>query len=216
MPEALNARPATQIDYLSMLGLPFCQAPGVAQPDDDESAGPASVVFMFASFRYGNTGKKVDGENGEMVSKLVVKLSGENDGYVSKDSNGVFLLAFSTADESIGFLGSVSSALHDPEYSDMVFSAGIHSGVPSAVNPNKTSGRADYLGPPVNVSARCLAVACDDEKGFRKGNLAVAVTEMTYQTMGEERDTVFQSMGHFSLKGVENEVEVYAYTGAEK
>lgn len=216
MPEALNKRPATQIDYLSMLGLPFCQAPGVAQPDDDESAGPASVVFMFASFRYGNTGKKVDGENGEMVSKLVVKLSGENDGYVSKDSNGVFLLAFSTADESIGFLGSVSSALQDPEYSDMVFSAGIHSGVPSAVNPNKTSGRADYLGPPVNVSARCLAVACDDEKGFRKGNLAIAVTEMTYQTMGEERDTVFQSMGHFSLKGVENEVEVYAYTGAEK
>lgn len=216
MPEAHVARPATQIDYLQMIGLPFNQAPGVLGPDDDKTAGIPPVCFMFSSFRYASSGKKVDGQEASSVSELVVKISGENDGYVSKDSNGVFLLAFNTGEEGISFIKGISSALQDPSLEDMVFSAGMHTGAPSSVSPNKTSGRADYLGPPVNVSARCLALACDDDKGFRKGNVAIAMSAMTWETMDSgERDASMESKGHFSLKGVENEVEVYAFNGSE-
>jgi len=213
MPEELNKRPATQIDYLQMIGLPFNQAPGVPQEDDDKSAGLPTVCFMFASYRNGSTGKKVEGGDADAISMLTVKTAGENDGYVSKDSNGVFLMAFQNGEEAIAFVQGISSALQDPQYSDFVFCAGIHSGVPTAVNPNKTSGRADYLGPPVNVSARCLALACDDDKGFRQGNVAIAMTSFSFEMMeAGERDSM-QSRGHFSLKGVEEEVEVYSYAG---
>merc|ERR550537_861003 len=171
---------------------------------------------MFSSFRYAGSGKKVDGQEASSVSSLVVKLSGENDGYVSKDSNGVFLLAFNTGEEAVSFIKSISSALQDPSLEEMIFSAGIHTGAPSSVSPNKTSGRADYLGPPVNVSARCLALACDDDKGFKKGNVAIAMSAMTWETMDSgERDATMESKGHFSLKGVENEVEVYSYSGSQ-
>lgn len=215
MPEALAERPATQMDYLSMISMPYCQAPGVLGEDAEKGDEMPPVVFMFASFRLAATGKKVEAADGAHVSKIVIRESGQCDGYVSKDSNGVYLLAFSAPEDAITFVGNVSAALNDPSLEAMIFSAGIHTGVPSQVKPNKTSGRADYLGPPVNVSARCLAVACDDDKGFLSGNVAVAISQFTTETMDSGvRDSQLTSKGHFSLKGVESEVEIFGYTGA--
>jgi len=77
-------------------------------------------------------------------------------GYVTKDSNGIFLMAFNDPDSALGFSVDLGAKV-----TDLMFTAGVHIGTPTNIAPNKSSGRADYLGPPVNATARIMSLAAD-------------------------------------------------------
>merc|ERR1711918_6770 len=72
------------------------------------------------------------------------------------DSNGIFLISFHSVDSAIAFTEDVAGQI-----TDLTFTCGVHIGVPTSVAANKASGRADYLGPPVNATARLMALAGD-------------------------------------------------------
>lgn len=210
MPESLSKRPLTTVKYRSLIAHSLSSAPGIEQKD---GAHPA-CCFMFCNFRFAATGKKVDAGSAfaEKVASIVIREAGLNNGYVSKDSNGVYLLAFGSPNNAMGFVNKTADKLNEHLDSDgIAFFAGIHQGVPISVKPNKTSGRADYLGPPVNASARLLALASDSSKKFLGTIAAVGVSRDAYDELDAEARAMLESSGHYNLKGVANEMEVFKY-----
>merc|ERR1712070_461288 len=130
-------------------------------------------------------------------------------GYVTKDSNGIFLLTFPSADNACGFIINLSGYFKvNEEFSSITIAAGIHYGMPTTMCPNKLSGRADYLGPPVNASARLMALAGDKRAELLGDRKHVCVLSLVAkQTAKEFIPSLSPLPGKFSLKGVTGTVE---------
>ena len=103
------------------------------------------------------------------------------------------------------------AALQESENQDFKFCAGLHHGIPTSVAPNKASGRADYLGPPVNASARLLSLGAEEEK-FHVGNYAVAISSSAWMDIDDNGKRALDLVGNFQLKGIGHEVECFKYT----
>merc|ERR1712100_420849 len=182
MPVELNERPYTTLSGGTKLSMALGEAPGIVDPS-------AEIAFVFCTLKMGSAGaakgattmmddmKKADkrAEKGGAVknakaneaalSELIRTTAFASNGYVTKTSNGVSLLSFHSASEGCRFIKAMIDAAAGN--SDYVFYGGLHVGKPSSAFPNKGSGRCDYLGPPVNTSARILSLAA--EKRVQEG-----------------------------------------------
>jgi len=197
MPKSLMERPACTISA-PRRSLGYSGAPGVGEPEGT----PVAICFCTITNDSG-------GDDGEKIAaeKLADNCS-KNGGYVTKNSQGVCLLAFHTAEDGVGFLSSMSEWLAaDPKWT---FKAGLHLGPPSNIAPNKMSGRADYLGPPVNTAARLLSLASDKSDLFTKGVCSCAVSGSAWANIAGGKRECLESKGKFQLKGVEEEMEAFA------
>jgi len=209
MPSELNDRPATSFTYKERIAVPYALAPG----SQDDPAKRTAIALVFCSFS-SSTAEKNEVLTAK-IAELVTYAAKSSQGYVTKDSNGVFLLAFLNAGEAMLFAKEVYAKLGEAAYiaDNLQFKAGIHVGIPTSVSPNKSSGRADYLGPPVNTAARLLALAGDKSDLFQKCNIAVAVSASAWVNIPTgQRATNLVSTGFFHLKGVADKVEVFAYS----
>jgi hypothetical protein len=219
MPEALKDRPATSFSGCTMTMRPYAMAPGVG----DEEGGTVTLIFSTLTGKSAKTRRPSqvdldpDDEEGEgdsaadaaLCLNLMTTTALAHEGYVTKTSNGVSLLAFATPLQGFSFVQQIARELQSGEMERFKFCCGLHTGVPTSVAPNKASGRADYLGPPVNASARLLSLGAEEDK-FHVGNVAVAVSESTW--MGLDDKAGLELVGSFQLKGIGNEVECYKYT----
>ena len=231
LPDEIKDRPASVIEGCECCGKPYAQAPGVGDPEAD-------IALMFCTFSSNaaeaEKGNKSSGEKDEITKYEVTKdiaakvnadtlsiehmlmyLVEASNGYVTKTSSGVSLLSFPGAEDGVNFCTLVSETLKIPSNKCLDFCAGLHVGVPSEVSPNASSGRADYLGPPVNLSARLLSLASSQRNKFGDGNMSVAVSEMAHGTLDSEDRGSLASKGEFNLKGVEEPVECYAFMRGE-
>jgi len=210
MPSELNDRPATSLTYTERIALPYALAPGGFNPLHlNEKAAIGLVFCTFSS----STAQKNEALTAKL-SELVILAASTTEGYVTKDSSGVFLLAFNTGDAAMSFVMEVHSKMAEAAYVSeaLHFKAGIHVGIPTSVCPNKASGRADYLGPPVNTAARLLALAGDRTDLFQVQNVSVAVGLSAWVNVAAPvRAACLKSAGFFHLKGVQEKVEVFAY-----
>merc|ERR1712054_619436 len=201
--------------------------PGFVDPN-------AEIAFVFCTLKMGSAGaakgattmmddmKKADkrAEKGGAVknakaheaalSELIRTTAFANNGYVTKTSNGVSLLSFHSASEGCRFIKAMIDAAAGN--SDYVFYGGLHVGKPSSAFPNKGSGRCDYLGPPVNTSARILSLAAEKPE-FKKGGgtFGGAVGEPAYQKLESAEQAMLEPAGKFSMKGVSEPMQCYAF-----
>jgi len=197
MPMSLHERPAGKISAPRQ-ALGYSGAPGVGEPEGT----PVAIIFCtITNDSGGDDGEKIASDNLAMNCN-------KNGGYVTKNSQGVCLLAFHTAEDGVGFLNSMAAWLiAEPKYT---FKAGLHLGPPSSIAPNKMSGRADYLGPPVNTAARLLSLAGDKGDLFTRGLSACAISGAAWANIAGGRRECLESQGKFQLKGVEEEMEAFA------
>jgi len=222
MPTELSARPWSTMSGCIKLANAFGEAPGVATPG-------ASVAFVFCSLKLregaplpaaavaaadGKKKRRSTASGGGGANAGDVHLADmlrsacfNNNGYTTKTAGGVSLLSFHNADGAFGFVKDmVAQTAGNDAY---LFYAGVHCGNPTNVAPNKSSGRADYTGPPVNASARILALA-GDKPEIKKGNYGVGISGAAYNDLQNKGSLA--SAGKFPLKGVSEPMEVYAYT----
>merc|ERR1719164_32684 len=185
MPQDLNLRPYTTLSGCVKLSCAYGEAPGV-------KVKGADVAFVFCSMKIGGGDKGATAmmkdmkdadkkprrssvaaapknviKNEEYMAELLRTTAFANNGYVTKTSNGVSLLAFHSASEGCRFIRDICATLKSGDQG-ISFSAGLHVGKPSSAFPNKGSGRCDYLGPPVNTSARVMALTAEKPE-FKKG-----------------------------------------------
>jgi len=228
MPHSLRERPATTLSGCQMLMRPYATAPGVNSSEEDET--PVSLIFCTLTNKKSgkvrrpsqitgvvqNVDKTDDEEDGqafdaakalEITTTRVLK----HEGYITKTSNGVSLLAFPTPNAGFNFIADVVACIQEPENQGFKFCAGLHHGIPTSVAPNKASGRADYLGPPVNASARLLSLGAEDEK-FHVENYAVAISSSAWMGIDNNGTCGMDLIGNFQLKGIGHEVECFKYT----
>merc|ERR1711871_480591 len=236
MPEELAARPPSVVSGVEQIGLGYAQAPGVGEGGKFEEGKDVCIIFCTFQGQDFNDGdmdsKKADSKAAEEANnekwpihsamKSVVKedelttghimlyFAHQQEGYVTKTSNGVSLLAFPTAENGLRFVESVSDCLKQPGCAALDFCAGLHQGIPKDVSANLASGRADYLGPPVNTSARLLSLATTQRAKFGDGNMSVAVSEMAATTLDSEDRSTLEGCGEFLLKGIDSAVPCYA------
>jgi len=145
------------------------------------------------------------------MSGLLCATVFECGGYVTKTSNGVALVAFVNAQDGFQFINKMYTLLQTPACTNLTFRAGLHVGIPASVFPNKASGKADYLGPAVNATARLLSLAAETPS-FKWGNVSVAVSHSAWVEVDHNNRTEqLQLQGKFLLKGVADEVEVFAF-----
>jgi len=200
MPESICERPATSLSGCTMTATPFYMAPGV---NADEGT-TVTLIFMTLSKTEKGEEKKDDADAGDEECVTVVKeCTLDRKGYTTKTSNGVSLLAFHTPDAGYGFIKDVIGRISG---TDMKFAAGLHTGIPTSVAPNKASGRADYLGPPVNCSARLLSLAAEDAT-FHNGSNKVAVSSSTWMDLDSNYQKELEVAGQYQLKGIGDKVE---------
>jgi len=227
MPDSLKERAATSFSGCTMTMRPFATAPGVGAEEG------TAVTLIFCTLSGKASGKErrpsqitgvvqnVDKEGGDtddgscsvadaaLMLKLMTSKALTHEGYITKTSNGVSLMAFPTPDAGFNFVTDIAKELQAPELDRFKFCCGLHTGIPTSVAPNKSSGRADYLGPPVNASARLLSLGAEEEK-FHVGNVAIAVSSSTW--MGLENKEGLELVGSYQLKGIGNELECFKYT----
>jgi len=232
MPEELAKRPPSVISGVEQIGLGFAQAPGVAEAGKD-------ICIVFCTFQGQDFNGEVDGGgksdskaeeamandkwplHAEMKSackedelslpNILLHFSYQQQGYVTKTSNGVSLLALPTAENGMRFIDSISDLLKTPQCAPLDFCAGLHQGVPKDVQANAASGRADYLGPPINTSARLLSLATTQRGKFGDGNMSVAYSEMAVTTLDSEDRASLSQEGEFLLKGLDAAVPCYSH-----
>jgi len=131
-------------------------------------------------------------------------------GYVTKTSNNVSLLAFPNSQNGINFVADMCQRMQEPDFRAFKFAAGLHSGIPISVAPNKASGRADYLGPVVNCTARLMALAGDKPDIFVRGNAMAAVSVDVWNEIKENKENLDEA-GKFELKGVSEGMKTYVF-----
>jgi len=227
MPETLDARPYTTMSGCVKLSCAYGEAPGV-------KVRGAEVAFVFCSMKIGGVDKGAtammkdmkDGDkkprksstagapknahkNEEFMAELLRTTAFANNGYVTKTSNGVSLLAFHSSSEGCRFMRDICATVKSSDQG-ISFSGGLHVGKPSSAFPNKGSGRCDYLGPPVNTSARVMALAAEKPEFKKGGPCAGAVSTPAYETMDDAEKAMLESVGKFSMKGVKEPMECYA------
>lgn len=195
MPVALAPRPASGITCERQLTKGFHQAPGVGSEGKD-------VTFMFMAFK--GLGEGMEKETrAASLSDSIFEIIFPREGYVTKDSNGIFLMSFHSVDSAIAFTEDVAGQI-----TDLTFTCGVHIGVPTSVAANKASGRADYLGPPVNATARLMALA-GDKKDMIGGSSCLAVSEVAANSASNSKGTLTQLEGKFNMKGVSEAMTVF-------
>lgn len=195
MPTELFARPATNISGGTQLLLGYLNAPGVEVP-------ASAVAMVFCSLTDSAGGAKAD----EAVIAVMDECAAAQKGYITKTSNSITLLAFHTTDTAMAFCRDINTKCTTTNPS-LRFTAGVHHGPPVSVSPSKTTGRADYLGPVVNATARLMGLAADN-KAFKAGNVSVAVSVVAYNTL--EQKGGLQAAGKFNLKGISAGMDTYA------
>ena len=129
------------------------------------------------------------------------------EGYITKTSNGVSLLAFPTPTQGYEFINDVKGEIESNP--SLQFAAGLHTGIPTSVAPNKASGRADYLGPPVNCSARLLSLAGEEDKFAASDNLRIAISSSSWMDIDNDMRQNLEIAGQYQLKGIGDKVEVF-------
>jgi len=169
----LASGPASQSQCASidapMVALPYHRAPGVSESFVDDTPSRKAkekVAFMFIKL----TGH-YDSVNGDVRQEIVDMLEAdifEAGGYVSVKtaSRAVFFVAFPSANQGLTFLRTIQESVYNwvndghQEQADepLCLAAGLHVGAPFSVFPNPQTGRAEYVGPPVNTAARLLAL----------------------------------------------------------
>jgi len=196
-----------------MLARPFSLAPGAIAEEG------TAVTLIFCTLGPGKTGEEGEDDDaadtgGDLspVQKKCVEIIQTHvlarEGYITKTSNGVSLLAFNTPTQGFEFINDIKGELDsNPE---LKFAAGLHTGVPTSVEPNKASGRADYLGPPVNCSARLLSLAGEEDKFHAADNLYVAVSSSAWMDIDNGLKETLELAGQYQLKGIGDLVEVFA------
>jgi len=155
-------------------------------------------------------------ENVRAGADLLNQTTFAHGGYVTKTSNNVSLLAFPNSQNGINFVADMFQKMQEADFKAFKFAAGLHSGIPISVAPNKASGRADYLGPVVNCTARLMALAGDKPDIFVRGNCMAAVSVDTWNEIAEHKDKLHEA-GKFELKGVSEGMKTYMFepAGAE-
>jgi len=229
MPNELNTRNSTTLTGCVKLACSYAEAPGVLRPG-------SKIALMFCSLKFAGGQDKTatrmlaDQKKDKRASKddkvakgqkqddafladLMRTCAFSNNGYVTKTSGGVSLLTFHESANGLGFVKDVMAACVQQTDKPLAFHAGLHLGTPSSAFPNKGSGRADYLGPPVNTSARLLALSCDkgDFKSGDAGQYGCAISRMAYDTLDEAEQNKLHSTGKHPLKGVKGDTECFAY-----
>merc|ERR1712072_532667 len=220
LPEELNMRPDTRMQG-GMRTLPYSMAPGI-----ENDGTPVTLVFcMMKGAEDTSSGaeaadKDLDKAAGGGAVKQVANTQGlniktiatVNNGYVTKDSHDVVLLAFHNAENACKFSCDVCTAIKLPEHAGMRFIAGIHTGVPSSAVANKASGRVDYLGPMVNTSARLMGLAASNP-AFSDDQVKVALSEPANNSLPTSMDSPWRRFikkaGSFRLKGLDEDIEVH-------
>jgi hypothetical protein len=220
MPEALKDRPATTLSGCTMMMRPLSSAPGVNAEDET----PVSLIFCTLTNKASGKTRRPsdvtgvqqnvddDGAEGESphdaakALELVTTNALKFEGYITKTSNGVSLIAFHSPNNAFNFIQAIVAGIQEPDNEGFKFCAGLHTGIPTSVEPNKASGRADYLGPPVNASARLLSLGAEEDK-FHTGNYAIAVSSSSWVDL--EDKSSLELVGNFQLKGIGHEVECY-------
>jgi len=232
MPLCLRERAKTSFSGCTMLTRPYQMAPGAGE--DFEEGDSVSLIFCTLSCKASGKEKRVsvagvtmnadapakdgddkdeeeDLEGAAIALEMIQTTALAREGYITKTSNGVSLMAFANGDLGFGFIQDIAAKIQMPGFEKFKFCAGLHTGIPTSVSPNKASGRADYLGPPVNASARLLSLAAEDTQ-FHNGNVAVGVSSAAW--MGIDNDVRSKSLkvvGQFQLKGIGNEIEVFGF-----
>lgn len=220
MPKELCARPATSMSGCMKLSTMFAEAPGVATPGGgvafvfcnlkfNGAEGQATEIEAEKKPRRSSAGRapKNNAKNEEFLSDLLRTTTFSHKGYVTKTSNGVSLLAFNSSSEALRFIKDIAAAV--VAKGNLTFSAGLHFGTPTNVHPNKASGRAEYLGPPVNVAARIMALTTNE--AFKaSGGCTCAVSQDAYTNLDDGDKGAMNSAGKFPLKGVAEAMEVYS------
>lgn len=144
-------------------------------------------------------------------SDLLNARAAAHGGYVTKTSNGVSLLSFPTEEDGFSFTKDLAAQIVGVEHGKFSFNVGLHTGIPISVAPNKASGRADYLGPVVNATARLMALSMDKKELFKKGNSAAAVSIDSYEVLSAASQAELVHQGKFELKGLSEGMQTYAY-----
>merc|ERR1711968_114692 len=154
MPQDLNIRPYSTMSGCVKLSCAYGEAPGV-------KVKGADVAFVFCSMKIGGADKGATAmmkdmkdadkkprksstagapknavKNEEFMAELLRTTSFANNGYVTKTSNGVSLLAFHPASEGCRFIRDICAAVKSGD-EGISFSAGLHVGKPSSAFPNK-------------------------------------------------------------------------------
>jgi len=147
----------------------------------------------------------------EAMTGLLSTAVFECGGYVTKTSNGVALVAFDNAQDGFGFINKMFTLLQTSAHANLTFRSGMHVGIPNSVAANKTSGKADYMGPAVNATARLLSLAAETPS-FKYENVSVAVSHSAWVGIdATNQKEQLHLQGKFQLKGVAGEVEVFAF-----
>jgi len=210
MPQWLNNRPPAQLSNVTLCQKAFAQAPGVVNPGE-----PVAIIFCtLMSTKAEKDEGKTDADMAS-ATDLLWSAVFECDGYVStKTSQGVALIAFSTAEDSFRFLNKMSGLLQSGHNAHLNFCCGLHFGIPNAVAANKASGKADYLGPAANAATRLLTLA-SETPSFKIGNFAGAVSHSAWSNIDHSnRKDQLNLQGKFMLKGSTEEIEVFAFQPA--
>jgi len=219
-PEELSSRPDTRMEG-GMRTLPYSMAPGIAN-----DGTPVTLVFCMMKNADDKGGPLDDDEelNKDDIPTSKVQMAATtglniktvatvNNGYVTKDSHDVLLLAFHTASEAVKFCCDVCTAVKLPEHSGMRFIAGVHTGIPSSTAANKASGRVDYLGPMVNTAARLMGLAASNP-AFSDDQVKVGLSESTSNSLPTSIDSPWRrfikNSGKFLLKGLDDEITVWS------
>jgi len=200
MPTELFARPETTISGGTQLLKGYNFAPGVV------TAG-AAVAMVFCSLTDTTGDKKAEAD----VIAVLDECAAASEGYITKTSNNITLLAFHTTDSAMQFCRDINTKC-TTTHPALRFTAGVHHGPPVSVSPNKQTGRADYLGPVVNATARLMGLAADN-KAFKAGSVSVAVSVVAYNTLDQKGG--LQAAGKFNLKGISDGMETYAMVSVQ-
>jgi len=187
----------------TMLAKSFAMAPGVAVREQ--------IALIFCNFALASK-KKPSDEQAKLTNDLLNTVTFEHEGYVTKTSNGVSLLSFPNGQCGLEFIADITARLQEPDFSVFKFIAGLHVGVPISVAPNKASGRADYLGPVCNATARLMALAGDKSDLFMNGHVGGAISvDVFNQCDAATQGSRLKEIGVFELKGLSEGMKTYAY-----
>jgi len=198
---------ATMIQAATLLARPYFMAPGAV-------AG-SKVTLMFCALTpqlsKSATGPEKD-EAAMVGGNLLNARTTAHGGYVTKTSNGVSLLSFPSEQDGFNFIKDLANEVAGAEHGSFTFNAGLHCGIPISVAPNKASGRADYLGPVVNATARLMALSMDKKELFKNGNSAAAISVDSWEFLDATcKNTQCKYAGKFELKGLSEGMNTYAF-----
>jgi len=237
MPTELAKRPCTKLSGCVKLSSSYAEAPGVISTTKGKD-----IPFLFLSLKFmaGAKDKAAASEakpaekskrasrsssvatrapknalaNEQFLADLLRDTAFAHKGYVSKTSNGVSLLTFHEASEALRFVRDIAAAVATKKAEGKVlqFAAGLHVGTPATVAPGKASGRADYLGQPVNATARVMGLTNDKTFKSQNGGF-VAVSQPAWEALDAAEKEWLSSVGSFSLKGMKTEMNIYSYDG---